>query len=456
MSANTIVNEHFAVTYSGYTGHRAAGNREKQLFIPARLASDKNRVSTVKAQPIRPPKKEPVAVVFGGRRVKATDFEYQQGILLGRVLAEKGYRLRSGGYAGMMEAVAAGAHLGAGVCEGVGLKDWSFESKNTFIEDANFIEADGLFRRIEALIEDCRLFVVFNGGIGTLGELMAVWTAKLMGFISKDVPIVLIGPGWTPLLRTLSDHFQVYQEEKDSLTVFEHVEAFLVSDILNPKLPPLQTSGCGESHWDQEKWNERAASWDTEISDPQHYTNREAGYARFNTFLASALLNRTDPNASLTFLDLGCGTGEATMDLVRHAGKDRPWLFDGADFAPRMLAVARTKGAYRSLFCVDARKLDLPASSYDVVISRGILLSRLNEAQLRDSLRYLHTALKDDGVFVFDYLNAVLTDPVASSGKVHTTFTELKTVLEDAGFKVTDVGDLGRRTFNICCVKERP
>jgi SAM-dependent methyltransferase len=102
-------------------------------------------------------------------------------------------------------------------------------------------------------------------------------------------------------------------------------------------------------------------------------------------------------------LDLACGTGNVTAELLR-----RGYEVEGADASPAMLAVARRKlPAAVALHCRDMRDLPLPGPPFDACVC------------LFDSLNYLLTpedlaracagvaaGLRPGGVFVFD-MNAI-------------------------------------------------
>jgi SAM-dependent methyltransferase len=61
--------------------------------------------------------------------------------------------------------------------------------------------------------------------------------------------------------------------------------------------------------------------------------------------------------------DLGCGTGRTGMWLRDHGVAE----IDGVDLTPEMLAVAGSKGVYRSLTHADVTATPLDASAYDLV-----------------------------------------------------------------------------------------
>jgi uncharacterized protein (TIGR00725 family) len=63
--------------------------------------------------------------VFGTARSKEGDADYEEARLLGRLLAEAGHTVCTGGYAGAMEAVSRGAHEAGGHVVGVTLEPWA-------------------------------------------------------------------------------------------------------------------------------------------------------------------------------------------------------------------------------------------------------------------------------------------------------------------------------------------
>lgn len=67
-------------------------------------------------------------------------------------------------------------------------------------------------------------------------------------------------------------------------------------------------------------------------------------------------------------LDVGCGTGVVGMALHDQSFMD----IDGIDISPEMLAIARTKGCYGSLFEADVtHRLPIEDASYGGVVSAG-------------------------------------------------------------------------------------
>ncbi|WP_029057642.1 class I SAM-dependent DNA methyltransferase [Stappia stellulata] len=98
---------------------------------------------------------------------------------------------------------------------------------------------------------------------------------------------------------------------------------------------------------------------------------------------AKALSEKLDTDALV--LDAGCGTGLVGEALTRHdiAGL----VIDGLDLSPGMLEQAAEKNVYRKLSEADLTKpLDMPADSYDGVVSVGVFTSGHVGPQAMDEL----------------------------------------------------------------------
>ena len=135
-----------------------------------------------------------LVTVFGGARVPADSLLYADCIELGRLLAEAGYVVATGGYTGTMEAVLrgareAGAHTIGYTCatfeRDFRPNPWVVEERKTPVLSA----------RIQRLAEESDAFVVVHGGLGTLAELALVWNMILAGELPAK-PLVIVGPGW--------------------------------------------------------------------------------------------------------------------------------------------------------------------------------------------------------------------------------------------------------------------
>src|SRR6516162_1983442 len=112
-------------------------------------------------------------------------------------------------------------------------------------------------------------------------------------------------------------------------------------------------------------WGRRAANFDEDFG---HSIRTEAERAAWDRILDLVLASRK----TLDALDVGCGTGFLSLELVTRGHR-----VTGVDFAPAMLAEARRKaaelGAAIHFEEADAEQLPFSAGSFDLVVSRHVL-----------------------------------------------------------------------------------
>ncbi len=126
-------------------------------------------------------------------------------IRLGKLLAQKGLSVISGGFGGTMEDISRGAKSGGGKTIGVTWYKWEkpiYRKANAFIDDE--IVAETLFERIDIMLKKADAFIVLPGGTGTLLELAAVLEHLNKGLIDPK-PIIMLGDFWKPALACLKN-----------------------------------------------------------------------------------------------------------------------------------------------------------------------------------------------------------------------------------------------------------
>jgi uncharacterized protein (TIGR00730 family) len=141
--------------------------------------------------------------VFGSARTKPGTEEYVLAEKIGRVLAEAGYSVITGGGPGIMEAANKGASAAGGQSVGLGIELPFEQSLNDYIDVG--IEFRYFFVRKTMFVKYSEAFVVLPGGFGTLDELFEavtlVQTTKITRF-----PIVLVGTEfWGGLIDWIKD-----------------------------------------------------------------------------------------------------------------------------------------------------------------------------------------------------------------------------------------------------------
>lgn len=140
----------------------------------------------------------PAVSIFGSARTVSDDPSYVAAEELGRILADAGWAVISGGGPGIMEAANKGACEAGGVSVGLGI-ELPFEQRFNHWVDIG-IHFRYFFARKTCFVKYAQAFVVFPGGFGTLDEtfeaLTLVETHKVTSF-----PVILVGTAyWSGLL----------------------------------------------------------------------------------------------------------------------------------------------------------------------------------------------------------------------------------------------------------------
>ena len=173
--------------------------------------------------------------VFGG--ANPTEPDYHQALRLGKLLAQAGCSVLTGGYIGTMEAVSRGAAESGGHVIGVTcaeIEAWRKVSANRWVmEERRF---PTLRERLYALIDGCQAAIALPGGPGTLAEIALMWNNLLIGAI-KPRPLILVGSGWQETFEQLFRSFDPYIPEKQRTWVSFAVDVEAAVRQLVERLP---------------------------------------------------------------------------------------------------------------------------------------------------------------------------------------------------------------------------
>jgi len=143
--------------------------------------------------------------VFGSSMPHPGSADYEAARDLGRRLAEAGFAVQTGGYAGIMEAVSRGADEAGGHV--VGVTCAAFEVSNSAAPNAwvkEVIRQPNLSARVLYLVTNCDGAIVMPGGVGTLSELALVWSLVQVGEVPPK-PVILVGGLWQRTLAAFID-----------------------------------------------------------------------------------------------------------------------------------------------------------------------------------------------------------------------------------------------------------
>lgn len=143
-----------------------------------------------------------VVSVFGSARPAPQSPAYEEARQVGRLLAEKGFAVATGGYSGTMSAVSQGAaEVGGHV---IGVTSEQIErfrplGANPWVKEE--IRYETLRDRLLHLVMNNAGMIVLPGGIGTLSEMTLAWSLMQVGEISPR-PLVLLGAMWQQTVQS--------------------------------------------------------------------------------------------------------------------------------------------------------------------------------------------------------------------------------------------------------------
>jgi len=148
--------------------------------------------------------------VFGGSQPKEGDAAYAEAMELGRLLAERGHIVLTGGYIGTMEAVSRGARQAGGHVIGVTCEDieaWRPVKANAWVMEE--IRRKTLTERLHTLIHESDAALALPGGPGTLTEISLMWNLMIVESLHRR-PLILIGDGWQSVFAQFIQRFDTY------------------------------------------------------------------------------------------------------------------------------------------------------------------------------------------------------------------------------------------------------
>ncbi len=140
----------------------------------------------------------PAITVFGSARIGEDDPVYAEAREVGRLLAEAGFAVVTGGGPGVMEAANRGARDAGGLSVGFNIDLPHEQAANPYVDIG--LTFKHFYVRKTMFVKVAEGFVIFPGGFGTLDELFEsltlIQTGKVLHF-----PVVLFDSEyWRPLL----------------------------------------------------------------------------------------------------------------------------------------------------------------------------------------------------------------------------------------------------------------
>jgi uncharacterized protein (TIGR00730 family) len=143
----------------------------------------------------------PGATVFGSARVGEDHPAYRSARRAGRLLAEAGFAVITGGGPGVMEAANRGAQEAGGLSVGFNIELPHEQEPNPYLDLGHTF--GHFYSRKVMLVKASEGFLMFPGGFGTFDELFEALTLIQTGKV-RNFPVVLFDSGyWRGLLDWL-------------------------------------------------------------------------------------------------------------------------------------------------------------------------------------------------------------------------------------------------------------
>ena len=148
-----------------------------------------------------------VVAVFGASSPSPEDPVYDDGVRCGRLLAEAGFTVATGGYAGLMEAVSYGARQAGGRVIGVTVPDVFPGRLGANAHVTEETRSASLLERIHVMVDLSVASIALPGSLGTATELMVAWNLAYVARFTDSTPkpVVAVGAQWRHLVPLLTD-----------------------------------------------------------------------------------------------------------------------------------------------------------------------------------------------------------------------------------------------------------
>jgi uncharacterized protein (TIGR00730 family) len=145
----------------------------------------------------------PGVSVFGSARVRPDSEVYELARLIGRLFAESGFAVVTGGGPGVMGAANRGAQEAGGLSVGFGIELPHEQSANPYLDIS--LTFKHFYARKTMLVKAAEGFVMMPGGFGTLDEMFEALTLIQTGKVF-NFPVVLFGKAhWVGLVEWIND-----------------------------------------------------------------------------------------------------------------------------------------------------------------------------------------------------------------------------------------------------------
>lgn len=167
--------------------------------------------------------------IFGSSHATPNSGLVKQVMEVSKKLAEAGYIIVNGGGPGVMRAATIGAKSVGGKVIGVTFlaeKEMHFEGRDIENKFDIEIKTKNYPERTLALLREGQVYVVFNGGTGTISEFGMAWgLAKL--YFGHHKPLILYGRFWENIIEAFKENMLLTSEEQEVYKIVDTPQGVL-------------------------------------------------------------------------------------------------------------------------------------------------------------------------------------------------------------------------------------
>jgi uncharacterized protein (TIGR00730 family) len=174
-----------------------------------------------------------IVSVFGSSAPRPGSLDFEQARVVGRLLAEAGFAVATGGYEGTMAAVSQGAAGAGGHVIGVAssrIERYRGIVVNQWVKEAHQYES--LVERLLHLVTNNVGMIALPGGIGTISEVTLAWSLLQVGEVEKR-PFALLGSIWRETFESFFNPAYIHETDMGLLYFAETAEAAVAHVIQN-------------------------------------------------------------------------------------------------------------------------------------------------------------------------------------------------------------------------------
>lgn len=178
---------------------------------------------------------------FGSARSVEGDKWYEEARKLGKMMAEVGFAVVTGGGPGIMEAGNRGAVEGGGKSIGLNIQLEMEQRINPYVQES--VAFHYFFVRKVMLSFAARAYVFFPGGLGTMDEVFELITLIQTKKISEKIPVVLVGKDfWSHADNFLREELYNKRKiiDKEDLLIYKIVDSAEDAFELVKDAPPRE------------------------------------------------------------------------------------------------------------------------------------------------------------------------------------------------------------------------